>query len=62
MNTIMRRLNKSLADILDELECNMRTNGNLDIKAYLELNELIVKIDKITILMLSDIDENRVLN
>jgi hypothetical protein len=62
MNTNLRKINHQIDNILKELEVDMQTTASPDIKAYLELNELVIRIDKITLLMLSDIGKKRVLN
>jgi hypothetical protein len=62
MNNNLRKLNNLTSNIIDELEVDMKTSEGQDAKAYLELSELIVKVDKIITLMISDIDENRVMN
>jgi hypothetical protein len=41
MNIKLRELNQVTDNILKELELDMRTNTNPDVKAYLEVNEII---------------------
>ena len=62
MNKRLRELNDIAANILKELERDISSSGSPDIVSYLELNELIMRMDNITSLMLSDINEKRVLN
>jgi hypothetical protein len=62
VNKLLRELNNVMANILQELELEIRSSASPDIHSYLELNKLIMKIDNITSLMLSDINEQRVLN
>lgn len=62
MNKRLKKLNKVTANILQELEYDISSNAIPDIETYIELNDLIMRIDNITSLMLSDINEKRVLN
>jgi hypothetical protein len=62
MNNNLRKLNNLTSNILDELEVDMKTNASQDAKAYYELSKLIVRIDRVMSLMLSDIEENRIMN
>lgn len=62
MNERLRKLNEVTASILQELERDISSSASPDIGSYLELNELIMRMDNITSLMLSDITEKRVLN
>jgi hypothetical protein len=62
MNQRLRKLNEVTASILQELERDISSSASPDIGSYLELNELIMRMDNITSLMLSDINEKRVLN
>jgi hypothetical protein len=62
MNTNLRKLNLQFEQLIQTLEIDMQSSATLDLKAYLELSQLIVRIDKITLLMLSDITNERVLN
>lgn len=62
MNKRLRALNDVAANILKELERDISSSASPDIGSYLELNELIMRMDNITSLMLSDINEKRVLN
>jgi hypothetical protein len=62
MNSKLRELNTTIAHILKEIEIDLRAQANIDISAYLELSELIVSIDQLTTLLLSDIDNKRAIN
>ena len=62
MNQRLRKLNEVTASILEELERDISSNASPDIGSYVELNELIMRMDNITSLMLSDINEKRALN
>jgi hypothetical protein len=62
MNNNLRKLNNLTSNIIDELEVDMKTNASQDAKAYYELSKLIVRIDRVMSLMLSDIEENRIMN
>jgi hypothetical protein len=62
MNNNLRKLNNLTSNIIDELEVDMKTSASQDAKAYYELSKLIVRIDRVMSLMLSDIDENRIMN
>jgi hypothetical protein len=62
MNTHLRKLNLQFEQLIQTLEIDMQSSATLDLKAYLELSQLIIRVDKITLLMLSDIANERVLN
>jgi hypothetical protein len=62
MNNNLRKLNSLTSNIIDELEVDMKITASKDAKAYYELSKLIVRIDRVMSLMLSDIDENRIVN
>jgi hypothetical protein len=62
MNNNLRKLNSLTSNIIDELEVDMKTTASQDANAYYELSKLIVRIDRVMSLMLSDIDENRIMN
>jgi hypothetical protein len=62
MNKRLRKLNDVTGSILQELERDMSSSASPDVESYLELNKLIMRMDNITSLMLSDINEKRVLN
>jgi hypothetical protein len=62
MNNNLRKLNSLTSNIIDELEVDMKTSAGQDAEAYYELSKLIVRIDRVMSLMLSDIDENRIMN
>jgi hypothetical protein len=62
MNKRLRRLNQVTGCILQELELDISSSAIPDVESYLELNKLIMRMDNITSLMLSDINEKRVLN
>jgi len=62
MNNNLRKLNSLTSNIIDELEVDMKITASQDAKAYYELSKLIVRIDRVMSLMLSDIDENRIMN
>jgi hypothetical protein len=62
MNKRLRELNDVTGSILQELERDMSSSASPDVESYLELNKLIMRMDNITSLMLSDINEKRVLN
>lgn len=62
MNKRLRELNDVTGSILQELERDISSSASPDVEAYLELNKLIMRMDNITSLMLSDINEKRVLN
>jgi hypothetical protein len=62
MNNNLRTLNSLTSNIIDELEVDMKTSAGQDAEAYYELSKLIVRIDRVMSLMLSDIDENRIMN
>jgi hypothetical protein len=62
MNNNLRKLNSLTSNIIDELEVDMKTTASQDAQAYYELSKLIVRIDRVMSLMLSDIDEKRIMN
>lgn len=62
MNKRLRELNDVTGSILKELERDISSSASPDVESYLELNKLIMRMDNITSLMLSDINEKRVLN
>jgi hypothetical protein len=62
MNKRLRELNDVTGSILQELERDISSSASPDVESYLELNTLIMRMDNITSLMLSDINEKRVLN
>jgi hypothetical protein len=62
MNKRLRELNDVTGSILQDLERDISSSASHDVKSYLELNKLIMRMDNITSLMLSDINEKRVLN
>jgi hypothetical protein len=62
MNKLLRELNLVTGNILQELERDIGSNASPDIDSYLELNKLIMRMDNITSLMLSDINKKRALN
>jgi hypothetical protein len=62
MNNNLRKLNSLTSNIIDELEVDMKTAAGQDAEGYYELSKLIVRVDRILALMLSDIDAHRVMN
>ena len=62
MNSKLRKLNTTIVNVLEEIEIDLGTRANIDKSAYLELSELIVSIDQLITLLLSDIDNRRALN
>jgi hypothetical protein len=62
MNKRLRELNDVTGSILQELERDIGSSVSPDVESYLELNKLIMRMDNITSLMLSDINEKRFLN
>ena len=62
MSNKLANLNQLLAKVIEELNIEMTTPVARDAETYLQLSDLIIKMDNITNLMLSDIPKNNLLN
>ena len=62
MTNNLMLLNKSALKILDEIKKDLTTGIDIDDLAYYELSQVLVHVDQIASIMLSEIENERVLN